>query len=1514
MKTTGRVLMGLAIGLGLLVLGVGLFAYYALQTQPGQAFLLRTAIGQMEDRIDGRVEVGAIRSDGLLRGFTLHGLTIHDDRGRPFLEADSLQVGYAIRRLLARDISLAPTEVWAPSLVLETLHGDDRSNLARILRLEPAEPEEDPPEVDPGEEEIVEPETPRDEVVGAATALRVRLDGARIHDGRFLLRSPVDEDHSPRAIVETVPGFEGLHQRIEFSNIDARIARAAILDPDHPGERIEFDALSLTGQLFEEPFHVEDFRGEVRRVGSELHLVARELELPGSELVGQLALDWGDPDVGLTLEVRMTADPLDLDDLRWIEPGLPTGEGRLTLSGEGPLDGGRFRVTDAELRSGASLVRGRVGIELGETLSFFDTNLELDPLYGDLLDGWLEEPLPVGGRVRGTVALAGPLPELEIDGRVVYDDPELEVPASTLEARGTLLLTEGEVGVGRMSFRADPLDYGTLAAFLPDLPVRGTGSLAVEASGRLSAGLQLSADLRHRSQEGVDSRVHGAGSIRYADEVLSLALDGGLDPLELGGLESALELDLPIDGPLRGQYRVNGRLDDLTAWARIQTEGGVVTFDGRANVLDLEAGYRIHATTTDLELNAFLPELPDPSLVRGEVEVEGRGLDLETVEGTARVRLTESRSGHVLIDLADIDLQALDGQLLVHRFEVESPMGSAHGSGDLGLRQDRGTGEMEVAWELPDLAELRPLVMGDTIIQVDTLSAIEMETLRWDGVDLDTLAAMNGELLDGSASGRVHLRGGVQALDLDGYATVRDFTWAETVMAEGRVDFLARLDEFQLTGAEGVVDLVEVGWRQWTFLHAAAEGRWDGESGDAHLELLREEGESYRADGGFRVDSLGVEVDLRTLVLEMDDVEWSLERPSRIFVGDRRAEVYDFEIRRPDADAVDEEERVRILVNGVVDLEGDSDLTVDTERLSLERLGRLIRMEDPPAGLLDLNLVLRGPADFPEIDGELLLRDLNVGGTAVDQVEGTLRYRDRSAQARLNVDHEGQRLLVADGRYPVNLALTEVEDRFPDEDVDVVLEIDDLPAATILGFLEGIENVQGSLNGEVLLRGRPGDLNPSGSVVLSGGALSIPEIGLNPGEIEAEFVLATDGVVTVDGQARSRGLARVSGTIDLNELANPRFDLRINANGFQATERRDLDARVGGEITLTGAFQAPRVGGTVRVEQGNMFLEEFARTAEVVDLTDPAFREVVDTTLVADRPVTEAAENPFLNNLRVDVDLSIQRDFWLRSREMNVEIAGDLIVTFDRPAREILLVGNLEALRGNYNAFGRQFQVQEGVVEFVGTPGINPTLDIRAVHRLRREGQEPLNIIAVVEGPLLAMRISLESEAQPPIAESDLISYLLFGRPSFALASGEASILQGAAGAGVSVGIGTLAGQLSAVVAQQIGLDYFAITQAQDGGRGPMSGLGGAFADTQIEFGQYLAQDLFIAMVLRPISGMGGGAQIPGARLEWRFTDTWTLEAFVEDRFGREGVYTFGDAGLRLNRILGLEIYREWGY
>jgi autotransporter translocation and assembly factor TamB len=83
MKVLGWAAGVLLVGVLLVVAGV----YVLLQTQTGHDFVLRSVLAQAPRFVQGEVQVGGVRSDGLLGGFVLSDVRITDERGRPFLEA-----------------------------------------------------------------------------------------------------------------------------------------------------------------------------------------------------------------------------------------------------------------------------------------------------------------------------------------------------------------------------------------------------------------------------------------------------------------------------------------------------------------------------------------------------------------------------------------------------------------------------------------------------------------------------------------------------------------------------------------------------------------------------------------------------------------------------------------------------------------------------------------------------------------------------------------------------------------------------------------------------------------------------------------------------------------------------------------------------------------------------------------------------------------------------------------------------------------------------------------------------------------------------------------------------------------------------------------------------------------------------------------------------------------------------------------------------------------------------------
>jgi hypothetical protein len=163
------------------------------------------------------------------------------------------------------------------------------------------------------------------------------------------------------------------------------------------------------------------------------------------------------------------------------------------------------------------------------------------------------------------------------------------------------------------------------------------------------------------------------------------------------------------------------------------------------------------------------------------------------------------------------------------------------------------------------------------------------------------------------------------------------------------------------------------------------------------------------------------------------------------------------------------------------------------------------------------------------------------------------------------------------------------------------------------------------------------------------------------------------------------------------------------------------------------------------------------------------------------------------------------------------------------------------------------------------------------------------------------------------MAEEELVSYLVFGRPSYQLGSAENAVVAGVTGAASSLAMGFVANELGSALGREIGIfDYFTITAPQEVAQyGQSEALRSSIASTQVEFGSYLSENLFLAAIIRPLDTSN---QFAGGRLEWRFRDGASLELFLEDRLARSPSATFGDLGYTLEQSLGMFLAKEWTY
>ncbi len=1512
----------------LLATGAGALSTFFLLTRTtvGQALVVEAVLKRVEGVVNGEILVSGIRSTGLHRGAKLVGVQVNAPDGSPVLVVDSLEAEYSIGNILKGDVVLAGVTLWRPTFTITRSRQGERFNISAFLAGRQAGSVEAPSQERAGEdaateeratEEAATEEGATEERAGGERVAvegepeggrRLVLEDVTIFEGSLDVRYPLSSAPGPESRIVTVPASdgEGLMRSLGFRGIDAHLDRLTIVDPEVEGLRVDVGGFAMEGEVFQDPVRVQEFGGRVEWLDDRITITAERIRLPGTEASGLAIVDLieGSPPE-LTLD--FVATRFDLADLRWLQPTLPDAQGSagigVNLGPEGlqvRWSGARFDVAGGEFVGDGVFNRPRAG-----EASLEDVSVEVSGITVSFLADYLPLTPLLDGKVYGYVGLSGTLDALAVTGRVVLLEPGAGPSGGEIEG---VLHLRGPMGARNLHARFTPIDLSLANRFAKGLRLAGAMSLDLRAHGRLDEGVRIALDATYPDPESEESHIFLEGSLTYVEGEAFVFLDGDLEPLSISGLFGE-ESPLSRLGVVRGTVHAEGPLSAVALRTDLVTGGGELTLESRFDVRSPLTSYRLLGEARDFDVREVLPALPEGTVFSGSLDLRGEGGDLRTAELSGEVQLTASRFADLDVDTAAVQLRISGGVLTVDT--IQSVIGgvAVEGAGRLAMAGSGSTEELHVRFETESLEGLRPLLLGPNVIARDTLSALELTILALEDIDPDTLPTLAQVFVSGRLDGGLTLAGSLEDLDVSGQARLEDGRYGDSRVGDAAVSFSANGLFSQAREIEAQIDGGEVRFLDRAFDSISVRLEYQEPRGRVNLFVVRSEEESYQARVAFELEDAVRTLHLDELVLRFPDERWNLGGPATISWDPDGLIFRDLRVIRPGVGGM------RLRAEGRLPFEGEADLDLSVQGLDVSRIAHVLQMSERLEGVVDVELEVTGRDVEPVMSGTLSAADFRFRDFEFDLLVGAWDYENRTATGGIELWKDTVQVLTVSGKLPLDLAFHAVPDRIPDEPIDLVVASRQLPLSLLMAPFESYQEVEGTLSGRVELGGTTESLAPSGQLTLSEAGAFLRGLGVRYQDLNGTLDWFPDGRVEVDGSVRALGTASVQGTVTLAPASDPGFDLSVNLDAFQGIDRRDVTGRLSGDFRVEGSYRRPVVSGDLRVDEGTLFVEEFQRAAEIVDLSDPAFYEVVDTSVVDLRPLL-AGQNPFLRNIRMEnMTLTVQRNSWIRSDRMDVELDGELQVLYDRLTQDLAMVGTLEAVRGSYGAFGRQFQVDGGTLRFLGTPGINHDLNIQASNRVRSAQGDRFTITAAVTGTLVSPRIGLTSD-QAGVTEDDLLGYLYFGRPTYALTSGQTQAL-GAAGAllgsGVTLGLSTFSNRLGSAVAQELGVDYLSITQQDLGALGDAS-LRGTLGTTVVETGFYLADDFFVTLLLRPLANQGAGSQFAGIRFEWVASNAYTIESFFEDRFFRGRVVGFGELGIQSEKGLGLFIFREWAY
>ena len=1430
-RQLARFLFVFVVGTVAMVLGV---VTSMTLTPPGRDLLARTVSRALDRIVTGQIRVGAI-SGSFLYDLTLENLVVRDTSGELLADLPRVRVAYRLPNLIAGQVVLSAMQLERPTIQL-IKHRTGRMNYEEVLGIGKGSKG--------GKSPLVEFHNVR--MTGGTLRIALPWNPPRTARSESSVDSALlAERAKPGRIVED--SREGLRRVIILADLATRMSRLRIATPDRQPFTIDLD--SLATRVNDPGVTLRHAVGRVRIRGDSAVFSLSRGALPDTRFSGGGAVTW--PRDTILFDFQVIAPRVNLVDLRWVSPHFPemTGRGVLTARSE---TGARtaYDIRDLQLRGELGEVEGELVTitDRRRGLGVRDMNVRLDELDLDVVRPFLDT-LPFFGTVTGKLAGSGFLNALDLSLEWAFRDAAVPgTPLSTIA---------GEGGVG--SSRDSGLTFTEFGLRQSDIDLRTIRRIApaVILEGRLTAVGTLNGPLRdvtfngtaqHQDGDLPPSQLEGTVHLDTRYQTLGLDSDVMLDPLSFEGIRRAFP-NLEARGELRGPFQSRGTLARLAVDASLIGQAGNVEAHGFVTLQPPRWGAEdLLLRFSRLDLAALTGQRLATSL-EGEVLATGSVDTARAPDGDLRLTLSRSRIREFTLDSFFTVAGIHDSVIHVDTSYAVWKDAKVTGSGTLG-------------WSAPHGGRMAFTLTADSLVAFDSLLLAATDQTRD--------PASGGRPLGGTARANLELAGNLDTLEANGDLLVESLEWQRmrSPRVTGTFNWIGG-QRPQLTASIGSDTLLA---QKWVFHRLGAQARGWADSLD--WSAGTGVGEGVRLDGaGIWWRRNGSQVALfDSLALVLPAHRYRLEESFAVTLSDSAPAISPLVLRADDGSGF-------VQVGGRVPGSSPGSLTVRVLGLDLhDAYGLLQRDTTGVSGELGLDVQVGGTAEMPTLRGTTTLDGATFGDFRAPFVQGLVNYADRRLDADLLLWKTGQNVLEVKASLPLDLALRGAERRQVDGPLSVQARGDSVDLAIVEALTPALRSVSGMFSADVSVSGTWEAPRLAGAVDIRGGAMSIPGLGVRFGSVQGRARFQGDSVVLDDIALTSGGgTMGITGSVRLENLARPILHLGFRANQFQAIDvRQFLTLTATGNLQLEGPLFGARLSGGLNANSGVLYFADLV-SKRIIDLEDPTIADLVDTTLLRRENLGGEFQNRFLDSLAIEnLEAEMGSDVWLRSAEANIQLAGR--VQLSKTGEAYTPSGTLEAVRGNYTLkigpVSRDFTVERGAVRYFGD--LNAGLDIRARHVVRAIRGEEIPVIAVITGTLYAPKVTLESTFNPPISQTDLVSYLVTGYPANEAARvGQVNALE----TGLSYFSSALSSELERALIQDIGipLDLIEI-------RPGVARAGGASSLTQVAAGWQVGQKTFLTFNAGfcPENLSQFSYNNLGASLEFRFSREWKVQASIE--------------------------------
>jgi autotransporter translocation and assembly factor TamB len=454
-------------------------------------------------------------------------------------------------------------------------------------------------------------------------------------------------------------------------------------------------------------------------------------------------------------------------------------------------------------------------------------------------------------------------------------------------------------------------------------------------------------------------------------------------------------------------------------------------------------------------------------------------------------------------------------------------------------------------------------------------------------------------------------------------------------------------------------------------------------------------------------------------------------------------------------------------LDGIVTSDLEMDLNFKAEGFQIRPAMGLIYGEREVEGLFSGSAKIKGTFDDPMLDAFINVDSIEIDNIPIGRFEAEADYEDGYLVTKKGMLETLQGNYEFFGKLPMNLAFEEVDNRFPDDPIEMQMTASGNRLILSEVFISSIDTFNTAYSVNMAFTGTYDNPRITGEGYFNDGELKILELetpltGLNARfRMENEIITIVDATATVSAKQtrvdevldelvsvldkrEKKALVRASGTIKLFGLADFLYDLDVSGEYiFFKSDQYDISGICDFNLDIEGP--------TPPVVSGDIIFSKLDIREEFDSFYDPEL---------------DAAGAAIEDSSSWDLDLDIyaQNNIWIKNSEVDAEFKADMHV--ERNVGILGILGTLEVLRGDYKGIlysltGRKFETKSGMMTFNNVSNINPEIDFVVSTRLRsRETEASITEVELnITGTLFEPRINT-TEASA-LSKEDVIRLLV---------------------------------------------------------------------------------------------------------------------------------------------------------